>query len=129
MSDTTTEAPEKAKVSPQEKARQDVCAHFQIKTEELEALKVQIGKIEAIWIGGRPFVYRSLKRVELKAIRESIKGGDESTYEELVASRCCVLPRVSVDELKTDDAGLASTLSDAISQFSGYAPDALPVKL
>jgi hypothetical protein len=117
------------KPSVEEKAKAEIYKEFGITAAELDRLKTEVGKLECIWVGGKPFVYRSLKRAELKTIKAGVIGGDEAIFEEKVVARCLLMPRLTEEALRADDAGLASTLSEAISAFSGYAPDGMPIKL
>lgn len=124
-----TAAAPAVKPSIEEKAKAEICKEFGTTPAELEQLKLEVGKLECIWVGGKAFVYRSLKRAELKTIKAGVIGGDEAIFEEKVVARCLLMPRMTEEELRSDDAGLASTLSEAISAFSGYAPDGMPIKL
>lgn len=117
------------KISPEDKARDEVCAEHGITPEGLEQLKKEVGKVEATKISGRWFVYRSLKRAELKQIRQGVQGGDELIQEEKIAARCLVLPKLTDMQLREDEAGIATTLTELVYNFSGYTPDAVPMKI
>jgi hypothetical protein len=122
-------APEVTAVVTADKIKQDIAKELGIDLGTLDAWKKNFGKIEADKIGGRWFVYRSLKRSELKQIRQGMQGGDDMIQEEKIASRCLVHPKLSELELRDDDAGLATTLCELIYHFSGYSPEAPPVRL
>ena len=116
-------------VNNQEKIVAEVAKQLGISVAQIEDWKRQFGKIEADKIGGRWFVYRTLRRSELKQIRQNVQGGDDLVQEEKIASRCLVHPKLSELELRDEEAGLATTLCELIYHFSGYTPDAAPVKL
>lgn len=116
-------------LSPEQRARKDICEQLQITPEQLDSMKETFGKVEATRIAGRWFVYRALKRAELKMIRQGVQGGDDLIQEEKIAARCLVLPKCSEEQLRSDDAGLATTLTELIYNFSGYSPESIPLKI
>jgi len=127
MSDVVDE--EVVVVSPEEKIRAEVAKQLGVTVAQIEDWKKQFGKIEADKIGGRWFVYRTLRRSEMKQIRQGVQGGDDLIQEEKIAARCLVHPKLNEMELREEEAGLATTLCELIYHFSGYTPDTAPIKL
>lgn len=118
-----------AKTSAEDRAKQELFAEHKIDQVTLDGLKKEFGRLETSKIAGRWFIYRTLKRAELKTIRASMQGGDELSQEEKIVARCLIVPRLSESQLREDDAGVATTLTELIYNFSGYQPESIAIRL
>lgn len=122
---------EDKKAELEAKLKDEICKRLGLKPEWIEEQKRLVGKISVISVAGELYIYRAVKRVEMKEIRRTVADmkGDEAVFEEKLSARGLVYPKLTEDELRQGDAGLPSCISDAILSFSGFEPDSAPIKL
>jgi len=122
-------AEEKA-VEPDETDKQ--LAEVGLTKADIEALKTQYGAVGLATIGGKAYVYRSVRRSELRQIRQMQVGENvdfEMLAQEKIAAKCTIAPKLTEDTLVVSGAGLANTLSELIYALSDFDVDAPPVRL
>lgn len=95
-----------------------------------DAWKEQFGEIYATeFPGGKVFIYRSLRRMEYKAIAKD-KESDPLTKEENICQRCVIWPaNYDFMDMSQGEAGIPSVLSEYIMAQSGFQTITEPVKL
>ena len=116
---------ESAKVTPQ-------LVELGLTNEDIESFKRQYGAVAIATIGGKPYLYRQVRRSELRQIRQlqvSANADFEMIAQEKIASRCTIAPKITEEGLRESGAGLASTLSELIYALSDFDADAPPVRL
>ena len=103
-----------------------------------------------IYLAGRPFIHRTINRRELSMLRTKVaeistnKSDDvpsnmdpqqfqaqlmkDSLEEEMVMS-CSIFPAYDRLTVKEEDAGIITSLHDAIVQASGFNQSSVPIRL
>lgn len=134
MSEDKTEAVvvevEKAPVekTPVEKA----CEQLGISRAQVDAWKEAFGKVGLVYVGGKPFFYRPIRRIELREVR-NVQAADPDEFENIVQEKitvkCALAPRFDETGLRMGSAGIATTISSMVYQLSDYGADAEPIVL
>jgi hypothetical protein len=128
----TEEATAVAEVKVEPSETDKALTLLKVSKEAVEVYKEQFGSLGLAWVGGRPFLYRPIRRQELKKLRAmtATPGIDnELLAQEKVTCMCTLKPELQESDLAMLGAGLANTLSDLIYEISDFGADAPPQKL
>lgn len=103
-----------------------------------------------IFLAGRPFIHRTINRRELAGLRAKVaqisqaKTDDvpdgmnpeqfaaqlmKDALEEEMVMACAIFPKYDRLTVKEEDAGIITSLHDAIVQASGFNQSAVPIRL
>lgn len=133
--EAVTQAPETAEENAQEHDPRDeikakAYAELGLTQSNIDDLKRNFGRAELSFIGGKPYVYRPIRRRELRQLTEENKslGGADASLEEKVAVACTVRPQLS-EIIESTNAGLASVLCAMIYNLSDFDVDSDPIEL
>ncbi len=107
----------------------------------VEAFKSQGVGVNVIPIAGEYYLYRTIKRSEWRELQhdqaQRAAASEENTtqqqlqgmWEEAVVFRCSLFPQIRPENYMQFDAGVISTMHDAILFSSGFNQETVPVKL
>ncbi|MFS1019734.1 hypothetical protein [Enterococcus casseliflavus] len=97
--------------------------------EEIEELKVKTGgELFMTRIIDSYYLWRPLKRLEYREIMR-IENADSYFREEKICEKCVVYPKNAAKELRLGRAGIATLLSEVISEESGFTNNVQSMKL
>ncbi|OTO09102.1 hypothetical protein A5882_003432 [Enterococcus sp. 4E1_DIV0656] len=97
--------------------------------EEIEELKVKTGgELFMTRIIDSYYLWRPLKRLEYREIMR-IENADSYFREEKICEKCVVYPKNVAKELRLGRAGIATLLSEVISEESGFTNNVQSMKL
>jgi len=93
--------------------------------EEIENLKAQVGEVFLASFGEKEnFLFRSLKRMEWRALIQKIQKLDELKKSEVIVMKACLWPKMDQQNINVLSAGAVETLKDLILQASNFmGPD------
>lgn len=74
------------------------------------------------------FIWRTLNRPEYRRLIEDKKLSTMDREEEMT-NICLLYPKLTMEEIKTDNAGRASTLAEMIMAKSSFVAQSAPIKL
>lgn len=96
--------------------------------EQIDAWKREYGRVYAYDVGDTTFYFRSVTRPQYREIMSKLTGGPSEREEQLC--RMMVLWPLEFDYSSPDaPAGVATVLSDAILEKSGFATKGEPKEL
>lgn len=96
----------------------------------VEGWKQNYGRVELVFIGDKPFIYRPLFRRELKALRDpNLQGMTDVILEDKVACLCTLAPKIDEISVAQRTGGLPATLAAMVYSISDFDIDAQPIKL
>lgn len=107
----------------------------------LAQFKSQGVQPHVIPIAGEYFMYRTIKRSEWRELQreqaQRAKSSDENAtqamlqtmWEEALVFRCSLFPKIAQENYMSFDAGVISTMADAILFSSGFNQETIPLKL
>jgi hypothetical protein len=72
---------------------------------------------------GKMYLWRTLKRAELKSITQSGAAEKENLYQDAIIRKCLLWPKASVKFISGSDAGVIPTLFKQIMYKSGFVSD------
>ena len=87
--------------------------------EQLAEWKRQFRRIGCSCYSGQWYIYRPLLRIEMRELQD-VKGAAVADFEEKVATRALLVPKVTELYLRGNTAGLATSLSNEILALSDY---------
>lgn len=88
------------------------------------------GPIEFVELGGEPFIYRGLRRMEWRELNKSpeVSFLDGLTKEEAVCNTALLYPE-ALDPSKPAAAGVPTTIFALVAKLSKFEPDFPPQRL
>jgi len=91
--------------------------------EEIEHLKAQCGDVYLVSLSEKEnFLFRSLKRIEWRALMSKITKLDNFKQSEAIVMKGVVFPQLSQQNINVLSAGTIDTLKELILQASNFMP-------